>query len=99
MGNRSNPIIPPMPAIRGFLKSDSSSQAPNDPDNISACDRPSSFRAISQYYFAKEAPQHFVREALLFFVMMMTAALPLLNTLIEASRLVRARPPFTVSRS
>jgi hypothetical protein len=51
-------------------------------DNIkSRCvaGREPSFRAISRDYFANEEPQHFAREAVLFFMMMMTVAWPLLN--------------------
>jgi hypothetical protein len=51
-------------------------------DNIKsrcvACREPS-FRAISRDYFANEEPQHFAREAVLFFMMMMTVAWPLLD--------------------
>jgi hypothetical protein len=39
----------------------------------------SSFRAISQDYFANEAPRHFVHEAALFFMTMMTVAVALLD--------------------
>jgi hypothetical protein len=42
------------------------------------CGRPS-FRALSQDYLANEAPRHFAQEAMLFFIMMMTVVLPLLN--------------------
>jgi hypothetical protein len=49
----------------------------------------SSFRSISQHYFAKEAPRHFAREAGLFLVMMMTAAWPLLNASVAVLRLIR----------
>jgi hypothetical protein len=38
-----------------------------------------SFRAISDDYFKTEAPQTFVGEAALFVVIVLTAALPLLN--------------------
>lgn len=38
-----------------------------------------SFRAISDDYFKTEAPNTFVREAALFAVIVVTAALPLLN--------------------
>jgi hypothetical protein len=49
----------------------------------------SSFRAISQDYFANEAPQDFAHEAGLFFIMMMTVALPLLNASAAVLELIR----------
>jgi hypothetical protein len=53
-----------------------------------SCNR-SSFRAIGQDYFANEAPRHFAHEAVLFFIMMMTVALPLLNAMAAVLELVR----------
>ena len=47
------------------------------------------FRAISQDYFANEAPQHFAHEAVLFFMMMMAVALPLLNAALAVLELIR----------
>ena len=47
------------------------------------------FRAISQDYFANEAPQHFAHEVVLFFTMMMTVALPLLNAALAVLELIR----------
>jgi hypothetical protein len=79
--NRSDSIILPTPASRVFQKTDF--------DRISAGCRRSSFRAISHDYFTKEARQHFSHEAVLFFVMMMTVALPLLNASIAVLKLVR----------
>lgn len=87
--NRSHGIRLPMPASRGFPKADFSSQALTDCDSISVRSRLSSFRSISQHYFAKEAPRHFAREAGLFLVMMMTAAWPLLNASVAGLRLIR----------
>ena len=87
--NRSNGIRLPMPASRGFLKADFSSQALTDFDSISVRSRLSSFRSISQHYFAKEAPRHFAREAGLFLVMMITATLPLLDASVAVLKLVR----------
>jgi hypothetical protein len=49
----------------------------------------SSFRAISQDYFADEAPQHFAQEGVLFVIMMITVALPLLNASIAILELIR----------
>jgi len=46
-------------------------------DNIRS--REPSLYWISQDYFTKEAPQHFVREAVLFWMITMAAVLPLLN--------------------
>ena len=37
------------------------------------------FRGISQDYFIKEAPQHYACEALVFWVIFMAAAPPLVN--------------------
>ncbi|HXA09521.1 MAG TPA: hypothetical protein VNW28_06030 [Chthoniobacterales bacterium] len=51
----------------------------------------SSFRAISQDYFANEAPRHFAHEAGLFFMMVMTVTLPLLNASAAALGLIRIR--------
>jgi hypothetical protein len=48
-----------------------------------------SFRAISRDYFAMEAPRHFAHETALFFIMMMTIALPLLNASIAILNLIR----------
>jgi hypothetical protein len=47
------------------------------------------FHALSRDYFAREAPQHFAQEAVLFFMMMMTVALPLLNASIAVLELIR----------
>lgn len=53
-----------------------------------AC-RPS-FRAISQDYFKNEAPRSFAGEAALFSVIVVTAALPILNSLSALVHLVRS---------
>jgi hypothetical protein len=53
-----------------------------------AC-RPS-FRAISQEYFKNEAPRSFASEAALFVVIVMTAALPIFNSVSELAHLVRS---------
>jgi hypothetical protein len=47
-----------------------------------------SFRAISRDYFANEAAQHFGYEAVLFFIMMMAAALPLFNAATAVLKLI-----------
>jgi hypothetical protein len=49
-----------------------------------------SFRAISQDYFKNEARRNFVREAALFGVIVMTAALPILNSASALVHLVRS---------
>jgi hypothetical protein len=49
----------------------------------------SSFRAISEDYFANEAPQYFAYEAALFFIMILTVALPLLNASAAVLELIR----------
>lgn len=53
-----------------------------------AC-RPS-FRAISQDYFKNEEPRSFAGEAALFVVIVMTAALPILNSASALMHLVRS---------
>jgi hypothetical protein len=55
---------------------------------FSSC-RPS-FRAISQDYFKNEAPRSFASEAALFVVIVMTAALPILNSVSALVHLVRS---------
>ena len=49
-----------------------------------------SFRAISQDYFKNEARRSFVGEAALFSVIVMTAALPILNSASALVHLVRS---------
>lgn len=49
-----------------------------------------SFRAISQDYFKNEARRSFVSEAALFSVIVMTAALPILNSASALVHLVRS---------
>ena len=50
----------------------------------------SSFRAISQDYFKNEAPRSFASEAALFVVIVVTAALPILNSVSALVHLVRS---------
>jgi len=50
----------------------------------------SSFRAISQDYFKNEARRNFVSEAALFSVIVVTAALPILNSASALVHLVRS---------
>ena len=49
-----------------------------------------SFRSISQDYFKNEAPHSFAGEAALFSVIVMTAALPILNSVSALVHLVRS---------
>jgi hypothetical protein len=74
-----------------FPKTDFNYQAATLADLDSRCTscRKSSFRAISQGYFANEAPQQFAQEAVLFFMMMTTVALPLLNAATAVLDLIR----------
>jgi hypothetical protein len=48
------------------------------------------FRGISQDYLTKEAPQHFACEAVVFWVIMMAAARPLLNAANAVLELIRS---------
>ena len=49
------------------------------------------FHRISQDYLTKEAPQHFACEAVVFWVIMMAAAPPLLNAANAVLELIRLR--------
>jgi hypothetical protein len=49
-----------------------------------------SFRSISQDYFKNEAPHSFAKEAALFSVIVMTAAVPILNSASALLHLVRS---------
>jgi hypothetical protein len=49
-----------------------------------------SFRSISQDYFKNEAPHSFASEAALFTVIVMTAAVPILNSVSALLDLVRS---------
>ena len=48
------------------------------------------FHRISQDYLTKEAPQHFACEAVVFWVIMMAAAPPLLNAANAVLELIRS---------
>lgn len=48
------------------------------------------FHGISQDYFTKEAPRHFAREAVVFWVITMAAAPPLLNAVNAVLELIRS---------
>ena len=73
-------------------KTDYSFQAASVTNGGGRCVRAcrSSFRAISQDYFKNEAPRNFASEAALFVVIVMTAALPILNSASALVHLVRA---------
>ena len=57
-------------------------------DNI--CSREPPFYWITQDYFTNEAPQHFACEAVVFWVIMMAAAPPLLNAANAVIELIRS---------
>jgi hypothetical protein len=89
--NRCDSLSLPVCRRRVFPKTDFDCQATTQADlgnRCADCCR-SSFRAISQNYFANEAPQHFVHEAVLFFLMLMTVALPLFNASTAVLDLIR----------
>ena len=52
--------------------------------------RRSSFLAISREYFENEAPRHFAGVAALFGVMIVTAALPIVSSVLALATLVRS---------
>jgi hypothetical protein len=89
--NRYDSITPDVRTCRVFPKTDFNYQATTVAGFAGRCAGccKASFRAISQDYFANEAPQHFVHEAALFFVIMMTVALPLFNASIAVLELIR----------
>jgi hypothetical protein len=89
--NRCDLIKPAVPTSRVFPKTDFNYQAITlaDLDGPGAGCCKSSFRAISQDYFANEAPRHFAHEVALFFMMTMTIALPLLDASAAVLELVR----------
>lgn len=89
--NRCDSITLAMATSRVFPKTDFNYQASTLADLDGRCGGccKSSFRAISQDYFVNEAPQHFAYEAVLFFMMMMTVTLPLLNASIAVLELIR----------
>jgi hypothetical protein len=89
--NRCDSITLAMATSRVFPKTEFNYQTSTLADldgRCSGCCR-SSFRAISQDYFANEAPQHFAHEAVLFFIMMVTVTLPLLNASAAILELIR----------
>jgi hypothetical protein len=57
-------------------------------DNIRS--RSPLFHRISQDYLTKEAPQHFAYEAILFWMIIMATALPLLNAANAVLELIRS---------
>jgi hypothetical protein len=89
--NRCDSIALAAPTSQAFPKTVSRCQATTRADLVRPCAGRcrSSFRTISQRYFASEAPKLFAHEAVLFFIMMTTAALPLLNASIAILALIR----------
>ena len=89
--NRCDSIMLAVPASRVSLKTDFNYQASTLAGLDGRCGDccRSSFRAISRDYFANEVPQHCAHEAMLFFIMMMTVALPLLNASAAVLELIR----------
>jgi hypothetical protein len=79
-------------ASRAFPKTSFNYQATTLAELDGPCARSCrpSFRAISRDYFENEAAQHFGYEAVLFSIMMMTVALPLLNAAIAVLKLIRS---------
>jgi hypothetical protein len=75
-----------------FPKTDYSLQAASLRNGGGHCfgSRRPSFRSISQDYFKNEAPHSFAGEAALFSVIVMTAAVPILNSISALVHLVRA---------
>jgi hypothetical protein len=72
--NRQDSIALAVPRSQVFPKTDFNCQASTlvEFDGLCAGCCRCSFRAISRDYLATESPQHFAREAVLFFIMMMT---------------------------
>ena len=73
-------------------KTDYSFQAASVANGGGRCfgSRRPSFRSISQDYFKNEAPHSFAGEAALFTVIVMTAAVPIVNSVSALLHLVRA---------
>jgi hypothetical protein len=89
--NQCDSISVGMAASQIFPKTDFNYQASTLADvdgRCGGCCR-SSFRAISQDYFAHEGPQHFAYEAVLFFILIMTVTFPLLNASAAVLELLR----------
>jgi hypothetical protein len=78
--NRRDSIALAVPTSQVFPKTDFNCQASTlaEFDGLCAGCCRCSFRAISRDYLANESPQHFAREAVLFFIMMMTVGSALL---------------------
>ena len=73
-------------------KTDYCYQAPSVASMGGRClgSRRPSIRAISQDYFKNEARQNFAREAALFCVIVITAAVPVINSVSAVAHLVRS---------
>jgi hypothetical protein len=90
--NRSDSIALAVPTSQVFPKTDGNYQASTlvECNGLCAagCCR-GSFRTISRDYLANESPQQFAREAVLFFIMMMTVGSALLIASSAVLELVR----------
>lgn len=77
-------------ASRAFPKTSFNYQATTLAELDGTCARSCrpSFRAISRDYFANEAAQHLGYEAVLFSIMLMTVAFPLLNAATAVLKLI-----------
>jgi hypothetical protein len=76
---------------RVSAKTDSNSCAASvDAGTRCAGIRKTSFHVIGRDYFAREAHQHFATEAVAFFLLMMTAVLPLFNGANAVLELIRS---------
>jgi hypothetical protein len=75
-----------------FPKTDYSFQAASVANGSGRCFGPGRepFRAISQNYFKNEAPQSFAGEAALFGVIVLTVAVPIVNSVSALVHLVRS---------
>jgi hypothetical protein len=85
-------------ASRMFPKTDYSYHAATITDFRGRCARSTanarSFRKISENYFKGEAPQNFAGEAAFFAVIVMTAALPLVNNAQALAHFIRVIGAF-----
>jgi len=90
---KSTPALSDRESRKGsaFPKTDYSFQAASvaDGGRCFGARRPS-FRSISQDYFKNEAPHSFASEAALFTVIVLTAAVPILNSVSALLDLVRS---------
>ena len=91
ISHRSDSVLVVRRKRRVCLKTDSNSCAASvDAGSRSAGACETSFHAIGRDYFALEAHQHFATEAAAFFLLMMTAVLPLFNGANAVLELIRS---------